>query len=68
MQLLDDIRALRTGEARVEAEDLDVARRALSAEIERSRPRPVRAKRRWGLSLGLGVGSVSGLDRGDSSR
>lgn len=58
MRLLDDVRELRSDEASVEAEHLDVARQVLRIEIERAMPSPVRAKRRRGLSLGLGAGGI----------
>ena len=58
MRLLDDVRELRSDEASVKAEHLDVARQVLQIEIERAKPSPVRAKRRVGLRLGLGVGGL----------
>lgn len=58
MRLLDDVRELRSDEASVEAEHLDVARQVLRIEINRAKPSPARAKRRWGLRLGLGVGGL----------
>ncbi|MDF2559182.1 MAG: hypothetical protein K0R99_628 [Microbacterium sp.] len=58
MQLLDEVRELRSDEAHVEAEHLSVAQRVLEIEIERSKPRPAKAKRRrrigWGVGLGVG--------------
>lgn len=58
MRSFEDIRALRSDEATVEAGHLSVARNALEIEIERSKPRPARAKHRFALTLGLGLGGL----------
>lgn len=60
MRLFDDVRELRSDEARVNAEHLSVAQQVLAIEIERAKPRPVRGKRRTRLGVGLGLG-IGGL-------